>query len=147
MLCIKPKKQKHKQSGCEGKCRSPWNSFTVFGVTDASVCYFRWSLESDNVKHISSCICKSLHPLFAKFPLKKETLFVVIVHNIQTRSEGRGQNLVQDLLCQSGLTLNKKARLEWSALSPGQFLIHFPLSVLPITLIQVVPCHIHFSEI
>lgn len=78
-------RQKHKQSGCEGKCRSPWNSFTVSGVTDASVCYFRRSLESGNVKHISNCICKSLHPLFAKFPLKKETLFAVIVHNIQTR--------------------------------------------------------------
>ena len=47
----------------------------MLGVADASVCYFEWSLESDTAKHISNCICQSLPPPFANFPLKKETPF------------------------------------------------------------------------
>lgn len=46
------KTQKHNQSGCEGKCGSLWDLFAVFGVSRASVCYFRWSLELDVVKHL-----------------------------------------------------------------------------------------------
>lgn len=67
LLCVKPRKQKHNRSGCEGKRGSPWNSFTVFGVINMSVCCFRWSLALDNAKHISDYISKSLPSLFANF--------------------------------------------------------------------------------
>lgn len=64
----------------------------VFGVTDASVCYFEWSLELDTAKHISNCVCQSLPPLFANFPLKKETLFFLVIgYVIQTSSKEHGQ--------------------------------------------------------
>lgn len=91
LLFVKPKKQKHNRSGCEGKCGSPWNSFSVWSHR-ASVCCFRRSFELDNVKQTSSCICKPLPSLSANFFLKK--LLVVVVYNMQTRSREHGEILV-----------------------------------------------------
>lgn len=51
---------------------------------------------------------------------------------------GLGRCARQDLM------LNQKTGLELSTLFPGWFMIHFPLSALPIDLIQVAPCHILF---
>ena len=75
VCCVLRHKTKTQAERVQRKTQVSMGFLHVFGVTDASVCYFEWSLELDTAKHISNCICQSLPPLFANFPLKKETLF------------------------------------------------------------------------
>lgn len=145
LVCIKPKKQKHNQSGCEEKCGSRRDSFRVFGVTDASV-WFQMEPRVRRWKQTSSYRCRSLSPLFANFFFffKRKTTLFIVVYNVQMRSKECGENFVPfwTRCANQDLMLNEKAGPEWSSLSPGQFLIHYALSVLPINLIKVVACHI-----
>lgn len=69
-------------------------------------------------------------------------LSIVVVYNIQAGNKEHGENLVSFRTwdAEQDLMSNEKAGLEWSALSPGQFLIHYPLSIHP----GVVPGHTIF---
>lgn len=69
----------------------------MFAIVDTSLRCFRWSLVLDNVKQ-SAIIFVNPYPHCLLTSLKKDkkpkTLFVVIAHDIPTRSTEHGENLV-----------------------------------------------------